>query len=79
MPAANSTASTVELPSGCKHFRTSAFAESWEAYDRLAPGDGWREVTRFDPETGAPRSWKEGEVRGHTITVHAPNMERGDA
>ena len=38
------TASTIVLPPGCKHYSTTASAESWEAWDAIAVGLGeWRE------------------------------------
>lgn len=67
---------TVELPGGVKHHSTSTFAESWAAYDALTVDDGWRETRRFDGETGEPRLWKNGEIRGHSITVHSPRFRR---
>lgn len=71
-----SNATTVELPSGCRHHRTSLFAESREAYDALTAEDGWKEFVRYRQDTGEPFAWKSGEIRGHEITVHAPDEER---
>ena len=80
MSSTHSKAITVELPSGVRHYHTTAFALSDEAYDALTAEDGWEERGwAVKPDDTHPLGWhlqKVAEVRGHQITVFPPRQPR---
>ena len=76
---------TVELPSGVRHYTTTCFAETWEAYDALTLEDDWREhkwytnaTGRCNPNLPDARIHREkvAAIRGHNIIVFPPLHDR---
>ena len=77
MSTTNSPTRTPDLPAGVRHYETSGFAESWEAYDALTPEDGWIEAGAYKTDTGERRSWKRRTVaHGGSVCVHQPKGNR---
>ena len=75
----------VHLPHGVRHYKTTATAESWHAWDAL-PDDRWTEVSwwvdrdmkRCDPDApGASlHVQKDGVVDGCEIVIFPPTSPR---
>ena len=74
---------TVELPSGVKHYTTTCFAETDQAFDLLSRDDGWEYASwHYDPNTGERVPYtsagsrvhrsKSAEIAGKHITVFPP-------
>ncbi|HXO84479.1 MAG TPA: hypothetical protein VN803_03030 [Gemmatimonadales bacterium] len=79
---------TVQLPAGVKHAKTTCSAGTWDAYDALSEVDGWREVSWWHDREGKPCSptvplskqhvQKETTVGDHRIVVFRPYKGRAE-